>query len=93
MLLDSTEGFRRHMGELGGVLEGVGVHLLFLTAILAPQDEGLFFKRAAIRRKEAIIIRGRTTRKNLRYRVREVDGGGRGRGRDARFFALCRGSL
>lgn len=46
--------------------------MVFLTATLAPQDEGAFFRSAEIRRTEAVMVRSRTTRRNIRYRVREV---------------------
>lgn len=72
MLLDSTAEFRPKLQELGQMLGEVGVQKVFLTATLAPRDEHAFFKVAHIRRQDVFLVRGATTRPNIRYRVRQV---------------------
>ena len=80
-VLDSTEEFRPRMRELGQVLGDIGVQMVFLTATLGPGDEEEFCRLMGIRRKEAVIFRSATTRRNIQYQVVEERGGAKARGK------------
>src|SRR5271167_1454506 len=47
--------------------------MVFLTATLPPQDEAEFFQAIQIP-PESVIFRGPTSRRNIHYRVNEVEG-------------------
>ena len=78
MVLDSTEEFRPKMRELGQVLGEAGAQVVFLTATLGPADEEGFCRTMGIRRKEAVVFRSATTRRNVRYQVVKAAKGGGG---------------
>ena len=66
MVLDSTEEFWPKMWELGQVLGKARAQVVFLTATLEPSDEEGFCRTMGIRRKEAVVFRSATTRRNVR---------------------------
>ena len=51
---------------------------MFLTATLGPADEEGFCRTMGIRRKEAVVFRSATTRRNVRYQVVKAAKGGGG---------------
>jgi superfamily II DNA or RNA helicase len=79
-VLDSRPSFRPTMGQLGELVR-LGVQMVFMTATLRPRDEGRFFQRMNIIRRGVTKIRGSTSRRNIRYQVREYT---RGTGKGAR---------
>lgn len=74
MVLDAGDGFRPQMRTIGSVIAGFGVQTVWLTATLAPRDEEEFYRVTEIDRRRVRMFRARTTRKNIRYRVRETGG-------------------
>lgn len=74
VLLDSGGEYRPKLRELGPALREWGVQRVFLTATLAPQDEGEFYRVAGLSAKEVRMFRSATTRKNIGYRVTIVKG-------------------
>ncbi|SPJ72737.1 uncharacterized protein FTOL_02466 [Fusarium torulosum] len=63
--------FRPKLCELG-TLVLVGLQMVYLTAMLPPADETAFFTMVNTRRKDVIIIRAKTIRRNVAYSVRLV---------------------
>jgi superfamily II DNA helicase RecQ len=75
VVLDGGPDFRPKLRELGGFLSGLGVQLIFLTATLAPRDEGLFFHRLQLVRERVRLFRTRTSRANISYRAVRLQAG------------------
>lgn len=71
-ILDGSNQFRPALRDMGGEIQSWGVQRIFLTATLPPVDEEEFYRRAYITPADSKVIRGRTTRKNIRYRVAHV---------------------
>ncbi|KAK3933608.1 P-loop containing nucleoside triphosphate hydrolase protein [Diplogelasinospora grovesii] len=67
------ECYTPQMREVGSVIQESGVPAVFLTATLAPQDEGEFYRRMGLAAGRVRMFRARTTRGNIRYRVITVD--------------------
>jgi superfamily II DNA helicase RecQ len=72
-VLDSDRSFRPQMKEVGGMMRESGVQAVFLTATLAPQDEGEFYRRMGLSASRVRMFRARTTRGNIRYKAVTVD--------------------
>ncbi|KAK4441880.1 hypothetical protein QBC34DRAFT_457824 [Podospora aff. communis PSN243] len=73
-VLDSDDGFRSALGELGAVLRGFGVPTVFLTATLGPGDVEGFCRRMQLHGRRVHFFQSRTTRGNVGYRVRRLVG-------------------
>jgi superfamily II DNA helicase RecQ len=69
IVLDSTKEFRPKMQQIGDTIADIGAQIVLLTATLPPRDEDRFFRLLHMQRSRARMIRSRTTRKNIRYRV------------------------
>lgn len=70
-VLQSSPDFRPKMYEVGAVLKQRGKQMVFLTATLAPSSEAEFFE---IMQMDLVpLIRGATTRPNIRYSVFEYE--------------------
>lgn len=74
VLLDSSREYRPKLQELGPALREWGVQTVFLTATLAPQDEGEFYRAAGLSAQRVRMFRSTTTRKNIEYGVKIVKG-------------------
>jgi superfamily II DNA helicase RecQ len=80
-VLDGSPGFRPKLRQLGQLASSA--QMVYLTATLPPREEGEFYELLGIEAKAVAMFRGRTSRANVRYEVRTVDGGeggSRGRG-------------
>ena len=50
-----------------------GIQVVFLTATMRPKDEVDFLRVIGLREEEVIILREKTTRRNIEYKVKEYD--------------------
>ncbi|PNP44455.1 hypothetical protein TGAMA5MH_03801 [Trichoderma gamsii] len=73
-MLDGSDTFRPALRDVGREIALWGVQRVFLTATLRPTDEEEFFGRAHINTTSAVVFRGRTRRRNIRYRVVFAEG-------------------
>lgn len=71
-VLDGSAGFRPKLRELGK-LALRGVQMVYLTATLPPREEDEFYRLIYTRAEDVKIFRGRTTRPNVGYQVRELE--------------------
>jgi superfamily II DNA helicase RecQ len=71
-VLASRPNFRPQMRRLG-VLVRLNVQVVFITATLRPRDEPGFFQTMNIIGKGIQYIRGRTSRRNIRYQIRRYE--------------------
>jgi len=69
---DGKNGFRLQMQMLEWILRKLGVQMVFLTAMLAPQNEGVFYGVLGLDRRRVRMFRSWTTRKNIEYRVEAI---------------------
>lgn len=70
-VLDSQPDFRPKMKAAGALMIKRGVQMIYLTATLRPADQEEFF--SIVKAQDVKIIRGPTTRPNIRYSVFEHD--------------------
>lgn len=70
-IMEGSLSFRPKLRELG-TLALVGLQMVYLTATLPPVDELAFFSIVNARREDVIMIRAKTTRRNVAYSVRSV---------------------
>jgi superfamily II DNA helicase RecQ len=82
-LLEWTKTFRPQIGRLGEVLHEFGVPVVCLTATLKPTEEWQLFQTMGFQPGRVCVIRDRTTRRNIQYRVEVADQDSQ-RGRGAR---------
>jgi superfamily II DNA helicase RecQ len=73
-ILDGSDTFRPALRDVGREIALWGVQRVFLTATLRPAEEKEFFARAHIHPNSVVMFRGRTTRRNIQYRVVFVEG-------------------
>nr|CEG03442.1 unnamed protein product [Fusarium acuminatum CS5907] len=69
--MEGSLTFRPKLRELG-TLALVGLQMVYLTATLPPADEASFFSLVNARREDVVMIRDKTTRRNVAYSVRSV---------------------
>ncbi|RKK72604.1 hypothetical protein BFJ71_g17488, partial [Fusarium oxysporum] len=67
-IMEGSLSFRPKLRELG-TLALVGVQMIYLTATLPPADEPAFFSLINARHEDVVMIRARTTRRNVAYSV------------------------
>jgi superfamily II DNA helicase RecQ len=79
VVLDSKNGWRPQIRELIEMTT-TQCQLVYLTATLAPRDEGEFFAAMGLRESEVVRFRDRTVRPNVEYQVQEY---GRGQEEEA----------
>ncbi|KAK2470533.1 hypothetical protein H9L39_17829 [Fusarium oxysporum f. sp. albedinis] len=70
-IMEGSLSFRPKLRELGTIAL-VGVQMIYLTATLPPADEPAFFSLINARHEDVVMIRARTTRRNVAYSVRSV---------------------
>ncbi|KAG7001869.1 ATP-dependent DNA helicase hus2/rqh1 [Fusarium oxysporum f. sp. conglutinans] len=70
-IMEGCLTFRPKLRELG-TLALVGLQMVYLTATLPPADEAAFFTMVNARREDVVMIRAKTTRRNVAYSVRSV---------------------
>jgi len=70
-IMEGSLTFRPKLRELG-TLALVGLQMVYLTATLPPADEAAFFSMVNARREDVVMIRAKTTRRNVAYSVRSV---------------------
>jgi superfamily II DNA helicase RecQ len=70
-IMEGSLTFRPKLRELG-TLALVGLQMVYLTATLPPADEASFFSLVNARREDVVMIRDKTTRRNVAYSVRSV---------------------
>jgi superfamily II DNA helicase RecQ len=73
-VLDGSPGFRPKLRQLGQLASSA--QMVYLTATLPPREEGEFYGLMGIAEDAVAKFRGQTSRTNVRYEVRVVDGGG-----------------
>jgi superfamily II DNA helicase RecQ len=73
VILDSGPNFRPKLRALGAEMVQMGTQIIFLTATLPPQDEEEFFRAIQIPQECVHMFRGSTSRRNIQYRVHEVE--------------------
>lgn len=69
---ESRSSFRPKLKQLGE-LAMFGVQMVYLTATLPPRDEDEFHRLMHIPAVGLQLFRDRTTRKNIRYQVQEIE--------------------
>lgn len=72
VVLDGKKDFRPMLRKLGD-LALRGIQMVYLTATLPPRDEAEFFRLMYIDEGMVTKFRSKTTRKNVRYQVLELD--------------------
>ncbi|KAK4954095.1 hypothetical protein LTR28_006312 [Elasticomyces elasticus] len=72
VILESVDGWRPKVRALIDLAQ-YRVQLIYLTATLEPAVEGTFYRMTGIVPAQARMIRGATTRENIRYRVLPYD--------------------
>ncbi|GKU10137.1 unnamed protein product, partial [Fusarium langsethiae] len=70
-IMEGSLTFRPRLRELG-TLALVGLQMVYLTATLPPADEAAFFSMVNARPEDVVMIRAKTTRRNVAYSVRSV---------------------
>ena len=60
------------MLELVNIIDK-GIQVVFLIATIRPKDEVDFLRVIGLREEEVIILREKTTRRNIEYKVKEYD--------------------
>jgi superfamily II DNA or RNA helicase len=73
VVLDSGPNFRPKLRVLGAEMVQIGTQMIFLTATLPPQDKEEFFHAIQIPQECVHMFRGCTSRRNIQYRVHEVE--------------------
>jgi RecQ family ATP-dependent DNA helicase len=74
VVLNDQMNFRKQMQQLGE-LSGVRVQMVCLTATLPPSKEAELWRRMHFRAEEVRLFRAVTRRRNVRYAVKEINGG------------------
>ncbi|KDN59860.1 hypothetical protein CSUB01_11029 [Colletotrichum sublineola] len=74
VVLEGSATFRPKLREIGAAVREFGVQTVCLTATLAPGDEAAFFHSMRFDPRRVLMFRSRTTRKNIRYSVVDVEG-------------------
>jgi superfamily II DNA helicase RecQ len=70
-IMEGSLSFRPKLRELG-TLALIGVQMVYLTAILPPAEERAFFRLVNVRQEDVVMIRARTTHRNVAYNIRSV---------------------
>jgi superfamily II DNA helicase RecQ len=73
VVLDSSYEFRPLIRTIGDSLLSSGVQLVFLTATMPPRDEFEFWTTIGVSASRALVVRGLTTRPNIKYRVKFLE--------------------
>lgn len=67
-MLNQQYTFRKQMQQLGRLV-GAGTQMVMLTATLPPSEEDELFRRMYFDREQVTLLRARTTRTNIAYKV------------------------